>query len=82
MAEKIYVGSGWEKTFSNGGSVINISIKQSKIAGLVPNDYGDVKLVVAKRKEPDPKSNATHYVAVDTYRQSSGPVEDPNSLPL
>lgn len=65
-----FVGSGWLKTFSNGGSVINIKIKKAEIEKLEPNEYGDIALVVAPRREPDEKSKATHYVKVDEYKRT------------
>jgi len=65
---KQYVGSGWQKTFDNGGSVVNISVKKEDVQNLTADQYGNVYLVVGERKEPDAKSKATHWVAVDSYR--------------
>lgn len=65
--QKNYVGRGWIKTFQNGGSVINISLKMADLEKLTPNQYGDIKLVVAQRREPDAKTKATHSVYEDTY---------------
>lgn len=67
MADKIFVGKGWVKTFANGGSVINIKVNLAELNKLTPNQYGDIALVVGERKSPDEKSGATHYVSVDTY---------------
>lgn len=64
---KTFVGSGWSHTFANGGSVINIKLKKAEIEKLEPNQYGDIALVVGERKEPDGKTKATHWVAVDDY---------------
>jgi len=66
--DKNYVGSGWEKTFDNGGSIINVKLKVEDIAELPQDDYGNISIKVCQRKEPDPKSKATHYVIEDTYK--------------
>jgi hypothetical protein len=62
MADKIFVGKGWESKFG-----VRITIKPKDLEKLNTNSYGDVLLEVVKRKEPDPKSKATHYVVVDQY---------------
>jgi hypothetical protein len=72
MSDKRYVGKGWSKTFSNGGSVVNISVKLADLNGLTADKYGDVHLVVGDRKAPDEKTKATHWVAVDEYRHKEG----------
>lgn len=68
MAKGQFVGTGWLKEFDNGGRVVNLSIKKADIEQMPADQYGNVFLVVGKRKEQDPKSKATHWVAVDEYR--------------
>jgi len=68
MAEKRYVGVGWLKEFKNGGHVLNISLKLDEVNKLPVDKYGNVYLVIGKRKEPDAKSKATHWVAVDEFK--------------
>lgn len=70
-AQKRYVGKGWLKTFSSGGSVINISITKKDIAALEADKYGGVHLVVQERRAPDEKSKATHSVYIDDYKHKS-----------
>ena len=74
MADKTFVGRGW--AFKYG---VNISVNLEELNKLTPNQYGDVKLVVKERKEPDAKSKATHYVAVDDFVPTSkrAPASDP-----
>jgi hypothetical protein len=62
------LGNGWEKIFDDGGSVINISINIEKLKSLPTDDYGNVKLVLKKTKEPNIKSKATHILVEDTYQ--------------
>ena len=62
MSDKNYVGKGWEKTFDNGGSIINLSLELSKLNELPVDKYGCVKVQVCGRREPDERSKATHYV--------------------
>ncbi len=74
MNEKIYIGNGKEKTFDNGGSIINITIGLDGIKEYF-EDYGfttdqgkkKLKLVVSKRREADQYGN-THSVTVDTFK--------------
>jgi len=79
MAEpKVYVGKGWKKEFANGGYVINMSIKKEELLKLTPNQYGDIRLVIGSRKQPDEKSKATHWVSVDSFT----PQESEKDLPF
>jgi len=68
VSKATYVGSGWLKVFENGGKVLNLSIKKEAIDQLPVDKYGNVYLTAGARKEPDEKSKATHWVAVDDYR--------------
>lgn len=74
MSEKIYIGNGKEKTFDNGGSIINITIGLDGIKEYFEKygfttDQGKkkLKLVVSKRRETDQYGN-THFVTVDTFK--------------
>lgn len=69
-----FVGKGW--AFQYG---INISLKKSELEALEPNQYGDIKLCVMQRKEPDEKTKATHFVKVDDYKK--GATNEPDSIP-
>jgi len=42
---------------------------------LEPDKYGEIRLVVGERREPDAKSKATHAVYVDDYRKGTSPAE-------
>jgi hypothetical protein len=64
MSEKNFVGKGWTYKFG-----INIKVNKAKLMELEPNQYGDISLSVTQRKEADPKSKATHFVAVDDYKK-------------
>lgn len=82
MAEgKVYVGSGWSFN-SKFGEIFNLSIKKSDFDNLKTDKYGQVKLKLIKRKNPDPKSKATHYICEDDYQKQdnkqsySNPVEN------
>ena len=85
---KQYVGKGWLKEFQNGGHVLNISIKVGELP--LPDEYGNVNLTVGKRREPDEKTKATHWVAIDTYRRKKEegkavpppPADDSSTLPF
>lgn len=78
MAAKNYVGSGWEKTFQDDSTLINLKLKFDELIKLPTNHYGEIAITVCRRKEPDPKSKATHYVIEDTY---SGPAQSSAEQP-
>lgn len=71
VMNNIFVGKGW--SFSKG---INISLKKEDLMSLEPNQYGDIKLCVMQRKEPDEKTKATHFVKVDDYKPKPSSVEE------
>ena len=64
MSDKVFVGKGW--SFKYG---VNIKLNKEALMKLEPNQYGDIALSVVQRKEADPKSKATHFVAVDDYKK-------------
>ena len=74
MSDKIYIGSGKEKTFDNGGSVINCMITLDGLNQIF-KDHGfttqqgvkKLKIIVGKRREPDQWGN-THSVSIDTFK--------------
>jgi hypothetical protein len=72
MEKKNYVGNGKKKEFSNGGSLINISLQYAK---LVPNEKGYVNLVVGGKKETDQYGN-THAVWVNDFKPTNKSAAD------
>ena len=74
MAEHIYIGSGKEKTFQNGGSVISLSLEIDELERIY-EAYGFktksgkryVRLTVGKRREVG-KYGETHTLEVDTWK--------------
>jgi len=69
MADRHYVGSGWEKQFEAGGSVINLSLKKAELDKLPVDAHGNIGIVVATRRTPDSLSKATHTVYENTFRK-------------
>lgn len=68
MADKNYLGNGWENTEYN---LVNLSINKAKINELPEDDYGNVKITVAKMKKQSEKSKATHTVYENTYKKEN-----------
>ena len=70
MADRVFLKcSAKAKTFSNGGSVINLGIKREDLAEFVrkhTNERGYVNLVIAERREVGQYGD-THSVYLDTY---------------
>ena len=72
--DRVYINqcSLREKTFDNGGSLINAAFKVSELQEHV-DENGWVNLVIAKRREVSEKG-ATHYAYKSEYqRQNSQP---------
>lgn len=71
MAEKVYLKcSAKQKTFSNGGSVIRLSFKDTDIAAFVrthKNEQGYVNLIIAERREVGQYGD-THTVYLDDWK--------------
>ena len=51
-----FVGGGWDNT-SKYGTFIVLSVKLDKLNELSTDQYGNVKIVVAKRKQNDQRNN-------------------------
>src|SRR3990167_8875524 len=72
--EKNYVGKGWERTLKlkDGNTITSLalSLKIDDLNKLPVNEYGDIKLIVGKRRSADEKSKATHWVAQDNYKKA------------
>ena len=66
--DKKFVGSGKEKVFDNGGSVINISIKKEDLEGCKLSAKGYYFLTVATKREPDQYGN-THMIYENAYEK-------------
>ncbi len=64
MNEKNYVGNGWENTQYD---LVNVSVNLEKLNALPVDDYGNVRITVAKMKQPNAKSKATHTVYENNY---------------
>ena len=74
MPEKIYVGSGKERTFDSGGSVVTVTIDVDDLINAC-KDHGftteggkrKIRLKVGSRRDIDRFGN-THFVEVDTWK--------------
>ena len=65
--DRVYINqcSLREKTFDNGGSLINAAFKVSELQEHV-DENGWVNIVIAKRREVSEKG-ATHYAYINDY---------------
>lgn len=81
--QKVYLRcSAKARTFSNGGSVINVGVKADELIEFArkhANQGGYVNLVIQERKRPGQYGD-THSVSLDTYtpkpRASREPGDD------
>jgi len=70
MADKIYCGSGKEKTFENGGSIISISVALEDYPKEFLTEYNGkryLRLDVCRKREID-QYGKSHYVSVNTWQ--------------
>lgn len=91
MNDKIYIGNGKEKTFDNGGSVINCMITMDGLAQIfkdhgftTQNGVKKLKLIIGKRREIDQYGNS-HYVQIDTWKpdqQATAPAQTEDDIPF
>ena len=85
MAQRTFVGVGWETRFPGGGSMISLSINLEKVSLLPKDEYGNIRLVAGERREQDERSKAIHWVAVDDFHYRKGsaaeqPREEPEGV--
>ena len=85
MSEKIYVGSAKEKTFNDGGSVIEVSLTLDGMAdyfkayGFTANSGKKIiKLKISKRRSVG-QYGETHTVEVDTWKPDANRAQSPAS---
>lgn len=77
--QKNYLGNGWERTFNNGGSIINLSVKIEELKKLPVDKYGCVKITVSKMRDVNEKTKATHTVYENDYVPGNRqPEQEPN----
>lgn len=89
MSEKIYVpkSSGKEHIFPDGGSIVKLNFHAETLAEFVKANQlksGYINLVLSKRRSPDEKSGATHYMTLDTFvpKSQTKPTEESDDAPL
>lgn len=64
MKEKNYLGNGWA---NDKYDLVNISVNLAQLNELPEDNYGNVKLTVARMKQPNSKTKATHTVYENDY---------------
>lgn len=77
MADHIYCGSGKEKTFADGGSIITVTVDIDTLNREFPN-YGfttdggkrKIRIKVGRRREIDQYGNS-HNVEIDTWKPTN-----------
>lgn len=61
VEKKEYVGTAFKKEFEDGGKAYNVSLDKGKIENLPADDYGNIRLSMAERKEQK-EGSSTHSV--------------------
>lgn len=84
MADKTFLKcSAKEKTFANGGSVINLGIKVSDLQAFAKqhgNERGYLNLVISQRRDVGQYGD-THTVSLDTFTPSRSGSAAPQDEP-
>lgn len=60
VENKNYVGSAFKKDFEDGGKAYNVSLKKDDVEKLKADDYGNIRISIAKKK--DAGDGPTHSV--------------------
>jgi hypothetical protein len=86
MGEKIFLKcSAKEKTFPNGGSILNLGIKVSDLLEFAQrhvNERGYLNLSVQSRREIG-KFGDTHAISLDTWvKKPKGDADDLSGIPF
>lgn len=63
---KNYLGKGW---INEKYEIINLSLDKAKVDELPVDDYGQIKISVARMKNVDERSKATHTVYENDYKK-------------
>lgn len=77
--QKTYCGSGKEKKFDNGGSIISVSVCLDDYPEEFINEYKGkryLRLNIASKREPD-QYGKTHSVSVDTWQPDQAAQSQP-----
>jgi len=56
VEKKEYVGNAFKKDFEDGGKAYNVSLKKDSLEKISADDYGNVRLSIAPKKDPAPGS--------------------------
>lgn len=56
VEKKEYVGNAFKKDFEDGGKAYNVSLKKDSLEKISADDYGNVRLSIAPKKDPTPGS--------------------------
>lgn len=68
MSEKTYIGTGKERVFPGGGSVINLRLSESDLQTLTASIRdGWTGISVRKRRAPS-RTGQTHYGVLDDWQ--------------
>ena len=70
--EKVYCGTGFEKVFNNGSSVLNVTFYKDDVEKLLANKRADgaISITVSKRRNTE-NGKATHYCTINQFDAKS-----------
>jgi hypothetical protein len=67
MSEKNYISTFIKEREGKYGKFLTVSMKLEELQKLPVDKYGNVKVIIQERKEPDKWGN-THSMVEDTYK--------------
>jgi len=62
IENKNYVGNAFKKEFDDGGKAYNVFLKKDDVEKLKADDYGNIRLSMAERKDSGKENTPTHSV--------------------
>jgi hypothetical protein len=82
MADKIYIGSGKSRFFTDGGEVIGFWVSREDVAKINANlnAQGGINIDICKRREVG-KKGQTHYGQLNNWQPDGKRASKPSSAP-
>jgi len=74
MSQKNYISSFIREKDGKYGKFLKVSMKLEELQKLPVDKYGNVKVIIQGRREPD-KFGCTHSMVEDTYQPTGQPTE-------
>ena len=72
MSEKTYIGTGKERTFPDGGTIINLRLSDRDVQTLAGSLRDGWTGISVRRRRAPSKTGQTHYGVLDDWQPAQG----------